>query len=383
MANGTGNDTCKSSAIRFAFIIQGEGRGHLTQAIALAEVLRSAGHQVVGMMVGASRNREIPKFFIERAMCAVESFESPNFVMGKNNKNINLFRTIVQNMSIPRLNRYAGSVRFIGRKVVEWDVDTVVNFYEMMGSFAATGRKNGIGVNSKGERIKTVGIAHQYMLLRPEFHYERYFGGWFSFMFLKIHAWLSALGQDKCLALSFYAEQQATKSGARIKLIPPILRGEVLSKVAQDKGHILGYMLNQGYANEVNLWHETHKETPLQIFWDKKDVPDELQIDSTLTYNKINDVKFIDLMVSCRAYVTTAGFESVCEAMYHGKPVLMIPSHLEQSINAHDAQRVGAGVIGDRFDITLLLDSLASYVPSNSFRVWVDSSRERILSELE
>jgi hypothetical protein len=32
---------------KFLFIIQGEGRGHLTQAISLAQLLRDNGHEVV------------------------------------------------------------------------------------------------------------------------------------------------------------------------------------------------------------------------------------------------------------------------------------------------------------------------------------------------
>lgn len=52
-------------------------------------------------------------------------------------------------------------------------------------------------------------------------------------------------------------------------------------------------------------------------------------------------------MGGCKAYLTTAGFESVCEALYLGKPVLMVPVHVEQECNAWDAQKVGAGVRAD------------------------------------
>lgn len=34
--------------MKFLFIVQGEGRGHLTQAITLEEILRRNGHEVVG-----------------------------------------------------------------------------------------------------------------------------------------------------------------------------------------------------------------------------------------------------------------------------------------------------------------------------------------------
>lgn len=34
-------------------------------------------------------------------------------------------------------------------------------------------------------------------------------------------------------------------------------------------------------------------------------------------------------MAGCKAYACTAGFESVCEALYMGKPCMMIPAHVE------------------------------------------------------
>ena len=33
--------------MKFLFIVQGEGRGHLTQAITLESILRRSGHEVV------------------------------------------------------------------------------------------------------------------------------------------------------------------------------------------------------------------------------------------------------------------------------------------------------------------------------------------------
>ena len=44
--------------LRFLFIVQGEGRGHLTQALSLADMLRRHGHEVVEVLVGKSHGRE-------------------------------------------------------------------------------------------------------------------------------------------------------------------------------------------------------------------------------------------------------------------------------------------------------------------------------------
>ena len=51
------------SLMKFLFIGQGEGRGHLTQAITLEEILRRNGHEVVEVLVGKSSSRRLTGFF--------------------------------------------------------------------------------------------------------------------------------------------------------------------------------------------------------------------------------------------------------------------------------------------------------------------------------
>ena len=51
------------------------------------------------------------------------------------------------------------------------------------------------------------------------------------------------------------------------------------------------------------------------------------------------------------AYATTAGLNLFGEAMYLGKPVLMVPAHIEQDCNVHDAAMAGAGIVSDSFDL--------------------------------
>ena len=43
--------------MRFLFVVQGEGRGHLTQALAMERLLTQAGHEVVEILVGKSNSR--------------------------------------------------------------------------------------------------------------------------------------------------------------------------------------------------------------------------------------------------------------------------------------------------------------------------------------
>lgn len=75
-------------------------------------------------------------------------------------------------------------------------------------------------------------------------------------------------------------------------------------------------------------------------------------------------------MAGCKAYASTAGFESICEAMYLGKPVLMVPAHIEQDCNAYDAMKAGAGIISDSFDLQPLLRFAGEYTPNRHFVYW-------------
>ena len=41
------------SSLGVALVVQGEGRGHMTQALALGGFLRDAGHEITAVLVGA------------------------------------------------------------------------------------------------------------------------------------------------------------------------------------------------------------------------------------------------------------------------------------------------------------------------------------------
>ena len=62
--------------MKVIFVIQGEGRGHLTQALALKQMMEREGHEVVKMLVGKSKMRELPSFFVNQVGCPMEQFYS-------------------------------------------------------------------------------------------------------------------------------------------------------------------------------------------------------------------------------------------------------------------------------------------------------------------
>lgn len=356
--------------MRYLFIVQGEGRGHMTQAISLADMLRRHGHEVVSVLIGKSKGREVPGFFKDKIQAPVFVYETPSFIFTKDRKHINLPRTMLYNFTPGRLAKYNKSIEFIHESIKEAKPDVVINFYEMLA---------GLSHLRFREDLPFINIGHQYLLKHPAYQYGR--GDTQGLLFLRIHTYVSSLSATKTLALSFYPMKDSLSE--RIAVVPPLLRKEVLEMPPSRKNHILGYMLNQGYEKEVREWHEKHPEVELHFFWDKRDAPEELKVDDTLTFHKINDEKFLEYMRDCRGYITTAGFESVCEALYLGKPVMMIPAHIEQEVNAADAASIGAGIVGNNFNLTPLLEYLETDPPVNEkFRQWQDSAEELFLKHL-
>lgn len=352
--------------MKILFIVQGEGRGHLTQALSLRQKLAADGHEVVGVLVGKSPARCIPLFFTEKIDAPVYAFQSPNFLPTAKNKQVCLLKSIVYNML--RIHKYIAGIHYINRMIKETGAEVVVNFYELL-----------TGLTYLFYRPKTlmICIAHQYLFLHPDFSFPP--ENPVSLSLLKFFTRMTAIGAKRKLALSFRKMREVPSDN--IIVVPPLLRQEVIDKEPGEGDYLHGYLVNSGFGEEVETWHAKHPAVAMHFFWDKKEPGETLRVDDTLSFHQLNDLRFVEYLAGARAYATTAGFESVCEAMYLNKPVLMVPAHIEQACNAHDASLSGAGVIADRFDLDLLLEAAETYRPDPSFRHWVRQADWLILRE--
>ncbi len=354
--------------MKILFIVQGEGRGHLTQALTMRSILRSNGHEVVEVLVGKSNVRRLPKFFKENIAAPIREFESPNFLPTPANKRNNLPRSVAYNLL--RLPYFLKSVIFIQRRIIETRADVVINFYELLTGFTYFFFR---------PNVPQVSIGHQYLFLHHDFTFPK--GNPVSLYFLRLFTQLTTMGATERLALSFREMPNDEKKG--ITVVPPLLRPEVRKLHVTQGNYLHGYMVNAGFGKSIEQWHHLHPETPLNIFWDKKDAGETTHVDNTLTFHQLNDMAFLQSLAGSKGYATTAGFESVCEAMYLGKPIMMVPAHIEQDCNAYDATLSGAGIVADDFDLSKLNDFIASFQPDYGFRTWADRCQQMILSHIE
>lgn len=356
--------------MNFLFIVQGEGRGHMSQALSMSQVLKTNGHEVVKVLIGKSKRRTIPTYFFDKIDAPSSTYESPNFVIGKDNKKIRLLPTILYNMA--RGMSYFKSLRFIHREIKKSKPDVVINFYEVM---------SGIYFYLYRPDIVHCCIGHQYMGLHPDFEFPK--GRNMERWMFKAHTRVTCLKSNLLLGLSFSKYNNIPSK--HLHVIPPLLREEILQATPGDKGYILAYILNQGYAREIEEWHAQHSQTEIHLFGDAPFEESFKVIRDHLTWHQINDETFIEYLTNCTGYISTAGFESVCEAMYLNKPVMMIPTgnHFEQASNALDASKTGAGITGNSFNISKLIDFIPHYQFDNvQYRKWVQSAGRLILEIL-
>ncbi len=357
--------------MRFLFFIQGEGRGHQTQALALHGILTSAGHEVVAAIVGTTDSRGIPTLLRERLPVPMTEVPSPALIYGKRTKSLDVRRTVTQNVA--RIPRYWRAGRTIHEIVQRHQPDVLVNFYEV-----ACGAYHWLYQPG----IPTVSIAHQYLMLHHQFRLPN--TRWAHRALVNQVTRLTGIGTTRRLALSFY--DFPDDPAQRIFVAPPLLRAEVEALVPETGDFLLAYTTHHRLADDLIAWSQTHPDVKIEAFWDKPDAPETWAASPSLTFHQINAERFLDAMRRCRGLVSTAGFESVCEAMLLGKPVMMlpVPGHFEQACNAFDAERAGAGLRATSF---LELDRFLDYLPHHravqaTFQTWENQTAPRFLRHL-
>ena len=355
--------------MKFLFIVQGEGRGHMTQAIAFSALLRQNGHELCGVIVGKSKRRCIPDFFIREVGAKVQPVESPNFVTDKSEKRILIGKTILHNLKNAPV--FIQSLNQIHEIVLEENPDIILNFYDLLG---------GLYNLIYQPRASYWVIGHQYLIEHPEFTFAK--SKAFAKQCFQVNTWLTALGAEKKLALSFQKLEES--NNPKLKVVPPLLRSEVKKLEVSSRDFFLAYMVNSGYAEEIIAFAEKHPHIKIKAYWDRKDANETENPLPNLSLHRVHDKHFLQDMASCRGLVCTAGFESVCEAIYLGKPVMVIPvrGQYEQACNAIDTEKSKVGIASESFDFLKIERLIQSGFQANAeIKEW-NNSWSKILREV-
>jgi uncharacterized protein (TIGR00661 family) len=344
------------------FIVQGEGRGHMSQSIALKEYLEAAGHVVEAVFVGRPEKATLPDYFTESFQDKIQTFQSPYFLGTPNRKGIRVGRTLL--FHIFRSHIYLRESARLRKEIDTLNPNVVYNFYDVVGALA---------LRKVNPTIQRIGIGHHFLL-----HLKDYFGApgpmWHRSL-LKHHTRIIMRSCNHVLALSF-SEQ---KGSSMIKAIPPLIRRGYREISYRQGNRYLVYLLKEGYL--YDLITMVRKDPLFQADVFTNEIP-EMELPKGLRVFPLSGSQFKELMSTCKGLITTAGFDVAAESAYHGIPLIVIPAinHFEQRCNGIDIEQHGIGLNVDRLEPGKIGRMQAS--DPAAFRKWVERSEELLLNSL-
>ncbi|GAB3696829.1 glycosyltransferase family protein [Spirosoma flavus] len=325
----------------------------------------------IGGWVNVDQHRPVPPFFIEQFSSPIIELPGPSLVYNPQTNALDLKTTIkgiLKNTVV-----YKNSIRQLRMAIEQHHPDIVVNFFELLG-----------GLTYARYKLKApmVCIAHQCLGLHPNFPYPT--GKLLDRLLFKILIKINSWGAKQRFGLSF--DEQSDVPEKRLRIMPPLLRKEVTYRNRfNDEDFVVSYTTQPGLQSEVVNTCLQNPAVNVKYFQPQTDRFSTPV--GQLEFIPIDGQLYLDKMQHCRAVMTTAGFESVCEAMYLGKPVQMRPmdNHFEQTCNALDGQRVGAGEAVAKFDVRKLLIYTNQYDMSVSerFHEWYNKGTPRFIQALQ
>ncbi len=327
----------------------------MTQALAVRQILSRSAHEVVRVVIGRNGSRALPEYVVQGLSAPIVELPSPGFAV-RAGRSVNMAATAWRALAAHRTWRR--SLTSLRAAVADARPDLIFNFLEPLTGLAQFFSPLGVPV---------ISIAHQHMIGHPA--HRAPFSARADQWSLRLFADLVGCRSWK-LALSLYPAPD--QPGRHVIVGPPLLRRELFDLTPTQGDYFLVYLVNHGYHEDVRRWHRAHPEVELHCFYDLPGAPEVEQAAPTLTFHRLSGEKFLRFMAGCRGVATTAGFESVSEAAWLGKPLFVVPveRHAEQRWNARDAVQAGLAMSADRFELDRLA-SLPARIDNAWFRDWV------------
>lgn len=283
------------------FAIQGTGNGHLSRAISLLPELKKHG-KVKLLVSGANNGLKLPFPVSYR-------FHGLGFSFGKSG-GIDFARTFTD-AKIYRLIKEFESV-----PVEKFDL--VINDFEPLTAWAC-----------KSKQVPCIGLSHQSALLHPGVPLPET-PNLFGSLILRHYA-------PTAENISFHF------AAYHPDIFTPVIREDLRRARATDKGHITVYLPAYGDAFLINFFKQL-KDVPVHIF---SRSGKSTQVNPYITVKPVDQQAFGRSLLSSRAVVCGAGFETPAEALFLGKKLLVVPmkNQYEQQCNATALEQLGVQVV--------------------------------------
>jgi uncharacterized protein (TIGR00661 family) len=302
--------------MRILYGVFGYGRGHATRALTLLPELRRR-HEVVIVAGGDAFDAIAPDHPVER-------IPTLRYEYGPGGTR-SLSRTLCENVA------HVSDIVFRGPGFAK--VSQVIRDHRP--DVAICDAEPWTHAAAAAHRIPRVSLDHFGVLAycRPPIAWADRFRS-----LRDVLAYRALMGRpDRVIVSSFY---DGGVRDARIRFIGPLLRPEVLSRTPT-RGEALLVYLNRGQHQltpriEAAL---AALRLPVTVYGTARS-----GTLGNLTFRPPSNGPFLDDLASCRAVFSTAGNQLVGEALWFGKPMLVMPEHtVEQRLNAAAVERLGIG----------------------------------------
>lgn len=312
--------------------VSGEGFGHAARSKEIISHLISQGHQVKVL----SYDRGF--FWLKKFFDTEEIF---GLRLTYENNSVKYLPTIFDNaMNTPQVLKSVTKIRQIMK---DFKPELVITDFEPLS--ATTANLHGIPL---------ISIDNQHLLTRTEVDYPSEFKK--DFLAAKVVTRLMVMHAKIYLITNFFTVPIVE---SKTRVLPPIVRQEVLSAEATEGDYHLVYLTSNAEAVPTKLKGLKEKFIVYGVV-------DKVGQDENLLYKPLDQATFLADLAGAKSIVANAGLSLISEALYLGKPYLAVPAknQFEQLLNAYYLDKLGYGQLSHdltKTDVETFLAKLSTY----------------------
>jgi uncharacterized protein (TIGR00661 family) len=303
---------------RLVYAVHGYGRGHATRSMAMLAELQHR-HEVLVLAGGDAYEAMAADFPVVR-------IPTLGFAYGKDTGQRSNAATFRLNFGAVLDAWWRGAVyQMVASVVREFSPDVIISDAEMWSNWVA-----------RDLNIPRINFDHMGVLAYCDAPLDA--GDRFEAA-VDAYVYRTLIGRaDRILVSSFYP---APPREPHVRVVPTLARQAVREATPTDGAHLLVY-LNKGHHQFDARMRQVLAglNTPVKIYGTQR-----RGVEGPLSFLPPGNASFVQDLASCRAVLSTAGNQLVGEAMWLGKPMLVMPERcVEQRMNANALVQMGLGM---------------------------------------
>ncbi len=304
---------------RIVYALSGQGRGHASRVLAIGQALRQRGHEV--LFCGGGTARDVLEASGERVL------PIPSLRQVLHGNRMQLLATLRANATT--LRNLRPLIEELTEQLADFRPHLLITDFEAFTPRAA-------------ERLGLPILSFNHQQVVTETRYPLPLRYWLD---AALACWAIRLIAPKrplhVLLTSFFFPP--LRCPERTTLIPPIIRPEV-QQLRPVSGEAILVYVNQ--PEGVDHLPQVLAQLPVPFILYNVPPPENAACYPNLIFKAPARDEFLQDLACCRAVLCTAGFTLISEALYLGKPLLVMPNRgiFEQTLNALFLEWNGLGM---------------------------------------